>query len=341
MKILFNSIVNQPVKPAELKSKASANIHSAADSLKISFKGSSMEIFTFDNFDIKKYIIENFLIKDMSEKDFTDATVKNCKLEGNMKAVKFFHTSIFKLKCQDNTDLTNANFSATQIVDSKFSGTLSDADFSGADIWKTSFENCTAKNTKFNYLDWNKNNCRFYQLEFTDSDFSNAEFNCANFERVTMKKTDFKEAKFNNAIINYMDAQDISFSKADFSGADIDSEIPYSDFSSSDFTEAKFNNATINHLTAVNANFTRADFTGATLNNVEAKDANFTGADFTGAKVNNLDLRNANLTNAIGLDKITRIEGGMVAVSNKTIMPDGKPATKQWADAHNFTFIQV
>ena len=299
------------------------------------FDGADLEQAQFHNANITKISLvgsklssADFTGATILEADFTKSAAIGLKLDNatlggaekiNFAGVKFTKSSFNNLKLQGGIFSGKAN--------------LLEANFSGASLIGTSFEDVDMRGAKFRPNKENQvstlKNVKFRDMVLDQADFTKAELHKIVFEmsspnKFSMKKAVFNEAKFHEALgftdlidNNQVVATNSSFRRAVFHNVSF-AKIRILD--RLDFTDASFDGPA--------ASFERATFGPQPV---------FSGAKFTGSKFS-LKLYNADMVNYRG--SIFGPDKGAISFMEATV--DGTDFSKaifEWADLTRISVI--
>ncbi|MGB6296504.1 MAG: pentapeptide repeat-containing protein [Rivularia sp. (in: cyanobacteria)] len=211
-----------------------------------------------------------------------------------------------------NANLTNADFSNTELVDADFSNAnLTGVNFSGATLCGATFKNANLSHANLSgAIIWDVN------------------FSCTNFTNTIFDENTIPIGKWHKIweIVNQggegAQLADEYFVEANLSGANLtganltNASLWDANLSSINLTNANLTNANLGSSNLINANLTGANLENARLHKANFQGANLEGvnfknADFYQANLEDANLRGANLENARLLDaKITNAHFG-------------------------------
>jgi uncharacterized protein YjbI with pentapeptide repeats len=154
-------------------------------------------------------------------------------------------------------------------------------------------------------------------------DFSRSNLTGADLSHSDLGRSDFHDALLQSAHFDGAALSDTRFNGADMISASLAGAL----CDRADFSGARMISSTLRRADLSRALLHRADLRGADL-----REANLQKCDLQGA-----DLRAVNMTRA-------NVGGMMVdgaSVSEETVLPDGKRASREWADSRRAVFIET
>ena len=154
---------------------------------------------------------------------------------------------------------------------------LSDANFSGADLWLAKLR------------DANLSGAKLSKANFSDADLSNANLSDADLSFANLRFANILNANLSGAKLLYANLSEAKLSSADFSEADL---------SNANLTWANLSEANLQGANLREANLHEADLSKANLSDADLSKANLSGADLSGADLSDADLSGADLSGA-------------------------------------------
>lgn len=163
-------------------------------------------------------------------------------------------------------------------------GSLSDKDFSSANLSGLDFSNAILVGTKFNKA--NLKEIDFTGADLTDAELEEADLSGAKLNDCTLHNCNLNEAKLHEAKLNGVNLKNTECNKAVFN-------------------MSQLRGAQIELTEMCDANFSFADFEGATIKDTNFLRVNFEGCNFDGARFEKNDL-----THSTSWEKTIKIEKG-------------------------------